>query len=187
MVGIALMMAMVVVLQFVGSMIPPIGGTVSISLVLIPIVVGSAVFGPGAGALLGATFGVITAINCMTGADPGGSMVFAANPLICVLVVMAKGMLAGAASGAVYKLLKGKNAYIAMFTAAVVCPVVNTGIFLACMAAFFMEVLQAWAGGTDVVNYLLTGSILVNFTVELIINVLFSPAAQRILHAVERK
>ena len=52
MVGVALLMAMVIVLQFVGGMIPPIGGTVSISLVLIPIVLGSAVFGPGAGALL---------------------------------------------------------------------------------------------------------------------------------------
>ena len=41
---IALLMAMVIVLQFVGSMIPPIGGTVSISLVLIPIIVGAAIY-----------------------------------------------------------------------------------------------------------------------------------------------
>ena len=49
MVGIALLMAMVVVLQFVSGMIPPIFGIVSISLALIPVVFGAAVFGPGAG------------------------------------------------------------------------------------------------------------------------------------------
>ena len=95
MVGVALLMAMVIVLQFVGGMIPPIGGTVSISLVLIPIVLGSAVFGPGAGALLGGTFAVVTIINCITGADAGGAMVFQANPVLCILVVGAKSILAG--------------------------------------------------------------------------------------------
>ena len=69
MVGIALLMAMVIVLQFVSSSIPPIGGIVSISLVLIPIVMGGAVFGIGAGTILGATFGVVVLINCITGAD----------------------------------------------------------------------------------------------------------------------
>ena len=44
MVSIALLMGMVIVLQFVGSSIPPIGGLVSISLVLIPIVLGAAAF-----------------------------------------------------------------------------------------------------------------------------------------------
>ena len=55
-IALVVLMAMVIVLQFVGSMIPPIGGTVSISLVLIPIIVGAAIYGPGAGAILGATF-----------------------------------------------------------------------------------------------------------------------------------
>ena len=68
MAGIALLMALVIVLQFVGGMIPPVGGF-SISLVLIPIVLGAAVYGPKAGALLGATFGVIVTINCITGVD----------------------------------------------------------------------------------------------------------------------
>lgn len=186
MAGIALLMALVVVMQFVGGIIPPIGGF-TISLVLIPIVLGAAVFGPGAGALLGATFGAVVYINCITGADPGGAMVFQANPILCFLVVMGKGMLAGFFSGAVYKLLKNKNPYIAMLLAAVVCPVVNTGIFVACMLLFFIDVLAAWAGGADVVGYILTGLILANFVPELIINVAFSPAGQRIIHVTRMK
>ena len=56
MVGIAVLMALVVVMQFITSAIPPIGGF-SISLVLIPIVIGATLFGPEAGAILGAKLG----------------------------------------------------------------------------------------------------------------------------------
>ena len=186
MVGIAFMMALVIVMQSLSGIIPPIGGF-SISLVLIPIVLGAAVYGPGAGALLGATFGVIVYINCVTGADIGGAMVFQANPVLCFLVVMAKGTLAGLVSGAVYKLLKDKNSYFAMLVAAIVCPVINTGVFVACMFLFFIDVLAVWAGGSDLVGYVLTGLILANFFPELIINVVFSPAGQRIHQVVARK
>ena len=186
MVGIALMMALVVVMQALSGIIPPVGGF-SISLVLIPIVLGAAVYGVGASALLGATFGTIVYINCVTGADPGGAMVFQANPVLCFLVVMGKGVLAGVAAGGIYKLLHKVNPYLAMLCAAIVCPLVNTGIFVACMLLFFNEVLSAWAGGTDVIGYILTGLILANFVPELIINVVFSPAGQRIAHFVNKK
>ena len=89
MTSIAFLMALVVVMQFISASIPPISGF-SISLVLIPIVLGAALYGPKVGALLGATFGVIVAINSATGADAGGHMVFQANPVLCIIVIMAK-------------------------------------------------------------------------------------------------
>ena len=185
MAGIALLMAMVVVMQFIGGMIPPVGGF-SISLVLIPIVLGAAIFGPKAGAILGGTFGAIVVINCITGADPGGAMVFQANPILCILVVMAKGILAGIVSGVVYQAVKGFNTYLAMILAAVVCPVINTGTFVVCMYLFFIDVLAAWAGGGNILGYILTGLILANFVPELIINVVFSPAGNLICKTVNK-
>lgn len=186
MVGIALLMALVIVLQFLGGILTTASGF-SISLVLIPIVLGAAVFGPSAGASLGGTFGVIVFINCVTGTDLGGAMVFQANPILCFLVVMGKGILAGMAAGGVYRLLRDKSKYIAMLCAAIVCPVVNTGIFIACMLTFFREVLSAWAEGGDLVAYILTGLVVANFVPELIINVVFSPASARILQIVNKK
>ena len=183
MVGIALLMALVVVLQTVGSMIPSVGGF-SISLVLIPIVVGSAVYGPLAGGILGATFGVVVYINCVTGADVGGAMVFQADPLLCLLVVLGKGILCGVAAGWTYRLLKRFNTYVAMLVAAIVCPLVNTGVFVACMCLFFNDILSAWASGGDLVGYILSGLLLVNMVPEIIINVAFSPAGARIARAV---
>lgn len=181
----ALLMAMVVVLQLLTAAIPPVGGF-SISLVLIPIVMGAAMFGVRGGALLGATFGVVVAVNCITGADVGGAMVFQANPILCVLVVLAKGILAGIASGAVYQMFSKVNPYLAMLLAAIVCPVVNTGVFISCMLLFFIDVLAAWAGGGDIVGYVLTGLVLANFVPELIINIVFSPAGQRIVKIVKK-
>ena len=188
MVGVALLMAMVVVLQFVSSMIPPIG-FVSISLVLIPIVLGAATYGVGAGALLGATFAVVTIINCVTGADGGGAMIFQANPILCVAVVLTKSILAGVASGLLYRLLAKCNGYLAMLAAAVVCPVVNTGIFLACVLTFFRDVISVWATGVgaDVTTYVLSILLLCNFLPELLINVLFSPAGHNIMKIVKKK
>ena len=122
MAAIALLMAMVVVMQFLSGIIPPVGGF-SISLVLIPIVLGAAAFGVKAGAILGATFGAIVYINCVTGADPGGQMVFQASPVLCFVVVMGKGVLAGVLSGAVYHWLKDRNKKVAILCAAAICPV----------------------------------------------------------------
>lgn len=186
MAAIALLMALVAVMQLVSGMIPPVSGF-SISLVLIPIVLGAALYGPSAGAVLGATFGTIVYINCVTGADIGGAMVFQANPALCFAVVMGKGVLCGFVSGLVYKLLRGKNAYIAMLCAAIVCPVVNTGVFVVCMMTFFADVLSAWAQGGDLIAYILSGLVLCNFVPELIINIAFSPASARIGQIVNKK
>ena len=185
MTGIALLMALIIVLQFVTGMIPPVGGF-SISLVLIPIVMGAAIFGPGAGALLGAAFGVIVYINCVTGADAGGAMVFQADPILCFLVVMGKGIMAGLASGLVYAGLKKWNPHVAILLAAIVCPLVNTGTFIVCMLTFFKEVLTAWAGGGDLAAYILTGLVLCNFVPEMIINVVFGSVGHTVVHVVKR-
>lgn len=186
MVGIALLMAIVVVMQFLGGILTTASGF-SISLVLIPIVLGAAVYGPGAGALLGATFGVIVFINCVNGTDLGGAMVFQANPLLCFVVVLGKGILAGLSAGWVYKLIAVKNKFLGMLLAAIVCPVVNTGVFVFCMLTLFMDVLSAWAEGGNVIAYIMTVLVLANFVPELIINVVFSPASMQIVRVVNKQ
>lgn len=187
MAAIGLLMALVVVMQFISGLIPPVSGF-SFSLVLIPIVLGSALYGPSAGALLGGTFGAIVYINCVTGADLGGTMVFQASPVLCFLVVMGKGIISGFLAGVMYRLIHGKNKYVAMLLAAIICPVVNTGIFVLCMVTLFNSVITAWAtaAGADVITYIFSGLLLCNFVPELIINVVFSPASVRIAGVVNK-
>ncbi len=186
MVGLSLLIAVMLVLQFLASVFPIKIGPVSLSLVLIPIVLGAASYGVAAGGVLGGAFGVMTYIYCVNGMDAGGHMVFQASPALCFIVVMVKGILCGLAAGAVYRLLCKKNGYLAMLCAAIICPVVNTGVFLIGMNLWFMDVLKIWAGGTDVAGYVLSGLIVVNFLPELGINLLFSPAGQRILKTIKK-
>ena len=62
MVGIAILIAIVIVLQLLGQFIK-LGPMVSVSLVLLPIVVGAAVYGPAAGAILGLAFSVVVLLQ----------------------------------------------------------------------------------------------------------------------------
>lgn len=185
MVTMSLLIALTVVLQLLGYVLPRLG-PFGLSFVLIPIVVGAALYGVRGGAVLGAAFGVIVCFCSYNGLDAGGFMVWQANPWLCITVVMLKGILAGMASGLVYNLLKNKSPYLGMLLAAIICPIVNTGLFLAGMSMFFMDVLAVWAGGSNIAGYLLSGIVLVNFVPELLINIVFSPAGHRIVKAAKK-
>ena len=184
MVGLAIFTAVVIVLQLLGSFIKV--GSFSISLVLIPIVVGAAVYGAGAGAFLGGVFGVVVTIACINGSDVGGNLLFTQSPALTILICMVKGIAAGAAAGWVYRLLAGKNAYLAVAVSALAAPVVNTGLFCLGMRFFFYDTLVAWAAGQSLVYYVFIGLIGVNFLLETLINLVCSPISLRILNAVKR-
>lgn len=178
-VGLALLTAIVVVLQLLGSFIKI--GAFSISLVLIPMVVGAALYGPLAGAFLGGVFGLVVVIATVNGTDAGAYMMFAARPFLTVALCFIKGIAAGWAAGAVFRLLSKKNTYVGVIASAVACPIVNTGIFCLCMVAFYRELLSEWAGGTDAIYFLIFVMVGGNFLLEILINVVVSPIILRII------
>ena len=67
-VGLSIFTALVVVLQLVATFVKI--GAFPVTLTLVPIVVGAAIYGTKAGAWLGAVFGAVVAIACATGAGP---------------------------------------------------------------------------------------------------------------------
>lgn len=189
MVSIALLAAVVIVLQMLSGIIKI--GTFSITLTMIPIMVGAAFFGPSAGAILGTVFGLVVYINCVTGFDVGGEMIFLANPFLCFLVCVGKGALSGWCAGLVYRLAAKRaqtltRSYIAVLLAAIAAPIVNTGVFCVSMLLFFRSTLQAWAAGSDLLNYIIFVLTGVNFLIEFGINVVFSPAISTIIRAVRK-
>ena len=173
--GLALFTAIVVVLQLLGSFIKV--GPFAVSLVLIPIVVGAAVYGVSAGAWLGFVFGVVVTIAVVTGADQGGYIMFSARPVMTVLVCLIKGTAAGYVAGLLYRAIGKKHPL------AGVAPVVNTGLFVLAMVLFYQPQLQAWAGGTAVATYVVTGLVGVNFLLELGVNLVLSPTITRLIAA----
>lgn len=182
--GLGILTAIVIVLQIFTTFVH--FGPFSITLALIPIVVGAAMYGMGAGAYLGAVFSVIVVIMSATGGDPGGLMVWSANPLMCIIVCMLKGTMAGFCAGAAYAALKDKNRVVATILAALVSPIVNTGIFIIGMLLFFKDTLAAWAGGSDLLTYIIFGLTGVNFLIELGVNIVLSPVVVKIIDAVKK-
>ena len=176
-VGLGLFTAIVVVLQLLGSFIK--FGTFSVSLVLVPVVIGAALYGATAGAWLGFVFGVVVLLSGDAAAFLG------VNALGTVLTVLAKGMLAGYVSGLVYKAFESKNRTLAVALAAVACPVVNTGVFLVGCLLFFMETIGGWADamgfGANVGQYMIIGLVGANFLFELLFNVVLSPVIVRLI------
>ena len=178
----AALTAIVVVLQLVGTFIR--FGVFSISLVLVPIVVGAALYGPLAGAWLGLVFGAVV----LLAGDAGVFLTI--DPFGTVLTVLVKGMAAGFLAGLAYRLIEKKNALVAVFVAAAVCPIVNTGVFLLGCVLFFLPTIRAWgadAGFDNVAAYMFLGLAGGNFLFELLFNLVLSPAIHRVLLLVEKK
>ncbi len=233
----AILAALVVVLQIVGGI--PVG-PFSITLTLFPIVVGAVVLGPVPGLFLGLVFGLIVSILSITGKDPGGQMVFAANPVLAWAVCLLKGGLAGFVPAVSYSFFsKHKNASAALsymtagififlsgvgvansfsgarmgvrigltalfalvaggllvglhyllktdrspfYISSILAPVCNTGVFILFMLLFFRPTLSAWAGGSNVLVYTITGLVGVNFLIEFSVAIILTPALMAIKH-----
>jgi len=163
------------VLQVLASLLPVY--PFRLALVLVPIVIGAALIGRAAGAWLGFVFGFVVLV---TSPDVIAFMTFSAPATI--LVVLLRGVLAGLAAAVVYKLLAKKSKTAGVITAAVICPIVNTGIFVLGMYVFFLPLISEWAGGAaSVTSFIFLGMIGVNFIFELAINLVFSSVIVRLI------
>ncbi|MDE6709516.1 MAG: ECF transporter S component, partial [Oscillospiraceae bacterium] len=86
-------------------------------------------------------------------------------------------------------LLENKSRWAAILTAAIVCPVVNTGIFLLGCLVFFYSTISEWAAGAgfeSVGAYLIIGFVGWNFLVEMLINLCLSTVIVRVLSIVKK-
>lgn len=173
----AVLTALVIVMQLLGSFIR--FGPFSISLVLVPIVIGAAVCGYKIGGWLGLVFGAAVLLS------GDAAAFFAVDVIGTIITVLVKGMLCGLLAGITYKLLSKLNQYLAVMAAAVVCPIVNTGVFLLGCKIFFMSAITNWGlaeGFNSAASYMFLGLAGGNFIFELITNIILAPVILRIIN-----
>lgn len=169
----AILTAIVIVLQLLCTFVRV--GPFSITLALMPMIIGAALYGPLVGGWLGFVFGVVVLLV-------DASAFLAVDVLGTVVTVLAKGFLAGFVAGWVYKALEKLNTYVAVAVAAVVSPLVNTGIFFLGCQLFFMPTIASWAGqGETAMHFLIYGMIGFNFITEMITNAVLCPTVIRLL------
>ena len=166
---LAVLAAIVVVMSFT-----PLGylkiGPLSIALVIIPVVTGAIVLGPGAGAFMGLVFGVTSFAQCF-GMDAFGTTLMSINPFFTFLMCIPTRVLAGFLCGLIFKGMSGalsgkKSAEISYPVAAVTGPVFNT--------LFFMSSLVLLFGKTDFIQNMMAesgaGNLLMFFVIMIGVN-----------------
>ena len=174
----AAMTAIVIILQVLATATTWFG-PFSTAVALIPIAIGACMCGIGVGTWLGFVFGVVVM------ATGGANLFFAFDIPGTVVTVLLKGMACGAAAGLVYKLLNRLNGIVAAITAAVVCPIVNTSVFLLGCAVFFLDDANGIAEvlGLGVSGMALFWALAVaNFLFEVGMNIVLSPVIVRLLY-----
>ena len=188
-VQLGLLSGLIILLQTV--FIIPLPGSLTLSLVLVPIVVGAVLFGAGAGALLGGVFGVLVAVMAIQG-QLGllTNMMVAYNPILTVAICILKGVAAGWVAGLIAACFK-KRTFIGILLAAAAAPIVNTGIFVAGMLTVFKGVMMDFAGqigmgGTSALYFAIVVLVGVNFIIEFAANLILSPAIASIVKAFKK-
>lgn len=175
----ALLTALVVVLQILAT-VTTFFGPFSTAIALVPIVIGGALCGVTIGSWLGLVFGVVVL-------STGGAALFLGfNPVGTYITVLVKGIACGFVAAISYKLLSKINNTLSIVTAALLCPVVNTGVFLLGCRLFFYKYatnigttvgLGTEVNGMDVFFALAFG----NFIFEIAMNLVLSPVIIRLV------
>lgn len=191
-VQLALLTAIILVLQLTGVAIRlPIPGATNISLVLIPVALGAMLLGPAAGAFLGLVFGLVVYITGgVMHLDPFTAFLFDNNPVVTAGICLIKSTLAGFLAGWIYKFLSKKNSLLAVFVAAAIVPFVNTAVFcLGCLVILdtIKGFMSANSLGSDALYFIFIGCAGLNFVCEFAVNMIFSPALERIIRMVSKK
>ncbi len=188
MVTIALLSALVIVLQLICTFIK--FGPFSITLALTPIVIGAAIFGWKTGAFLGFVFSAVVYVTGLMGLDGGFVLAMMDyNAVGTTVLCLFKGTAAGAVAGLVYRPIARKSPTGASLITSMLAPITNTGIFAAGILTIFYGFLASSAAGTEhnPVALLFLVWIGVNFIVEFIVNTALSSVLTRIVDIYEKK
>lgn len=172
MVTSALLTAIVIVLQFVSMNIRT--GIFSITLSLIPIAVGAILYGYSIGAWLGFVLGLTV---LLTG-DAAPFMTTPTTSIFAIIIVLLKTTTCGAVAGLTFSALKNTNKTFASAISALLCPIINTGIFIIGCWLFFIPEVGSLYGNWSAFYYIILGF---NFPIELVLNIVLIPVIVRLI------
>lgn len=174
------MTALVIVFQGLASFFPNIFGPFAGAIALIPIVIGAALCGPWIGTWLGFVFAMVVLLT-------GNAAFFMQyDGFATILIVVLKGTLCGMAAGFTYKLLSKVNDIFAAIVASLICPIVNTGIFLLGGMTMLTDNLQQLTGGESegykAALAFFWGLAMANFIFEILMCAVLSPIVVKLLN-----
>lgn len=181
-VQLAMLVAIIFVLQITGVgfiLIPPI----SITTLVIPVIVGAIIIGPGAGAVLGAVFGGLSMWTASTAAaapmDLAFSPFLSGSPVASIILCLGTRILFGFLTGVLYKAFKklfhnitsartGNN--ISVILSSAIGVAVHTASVMACLWLLFPSLgveFKAVVSAVASLNFLAEAGMAIVFAVAL--------------------
>ncbi|MBR7164928.1 MAG: ECF transporter S component [Clostridia bacterium] len=184
---LAVLAAIVAILQYFGGAIAIPGTGLSITLTLVPIVLGAILYGPVFGGVLGTVFGGMVALSVLQGtAGILAAQMFASRPVLTIFLCIFKGLACGAVAGLAGSLLMKKNLYLGVVLSAILCPIINTAIFSLGLVVFYSEIAIGFAEGASLLAFVIFGIVGVNFVIEFAVNLICAPVIVRVIRALKK-
>jgi len=136
MVRLAILVAVIFVMAYT-----PLGYlkilTLEITFLMIPVAIAAITVGPVGGAIAGGFFGLTSFIQCF-GMSFFGAMLLSINPVFTFILCMVPRILAGWLPGLLYMAVnKISNKTVAVLTACLAAPLLNTTLFIAMLLPLF--------------------------------------------------
>ena len=173
----AILSAVIIMMAFV----PFLGyirlGPLSATTLVIPVAIGAAVIGPGAGAFLGLIFGATSYVQCF-GLDPFGTTLNEINPFFTLLMCFVPRILMGLLSGLIYKAVSKASHLAGAITCSIAAPALNTVFFVGALMLFFgsSEYIQSFGNSfIAIVAVLITWNAVFELATTGILGSLISP------------
>lgn len=135
-----------------------------ITLSLIPLIIGGAIYGIKFGCVLGLSFGIMVSLMVILNIDPTGAVMFSMHPFITIGICLFKGFIAGFLSSLVYKKIINKK--VAIVISALTATLANTISFVVLLCLFFDTEFST------ITSILLS----INFLIEITTNMILAPS-----------
>ncbi len=177
--GTGLLLAVEIVLQFIGNHVAI--GPVSINLSLIPIAIAAIIYGPFIGLFIGVMCGFFVLLAPSTLA-----IFWPINPVATIFICLLKTGLAGLLAGYLFKWLKSFNVTMASIVAALSIPIVNSGLFALGALTFYRGWLES-IGGENIFYTLFIVVIGINFLFEFGATAILSPTISRLIQFANKR
>lgn len=139
---LAILVALILLLEITGlGMFKTFG--LELTILQVPVIIGAIVLGPGAGAILGFFFGMVSFFECF-GKSPFGAMLLSINPFLTFLVCVPTRTLMGWLCGLIFKgmdrkLSRTKESIFSYLTASLGGALLNTLFFMGTLCLCFYQ------------------------------------------------
>lgn len=134
---LTLFVALIVLLGFTPLGMIPLG-FINVTILCVPVIVGTLHMGRKSGVILGLTFGIVSFISALIKPSALVSTLMGASPLLVAVMSLLPRVMVPVVADGVYHLFQEKNKHLAVGMGAVCGSVTNTILYLGMMLLFYV-------------------------------------------------